>query len=164
MLEWTPYKLFNMVFFIAFLLFARQDLDYSTIVLKVFRTILLSILSFSILAIAGSLGFIVITDLWYRISGKTKGIYFTSKIIIYGFAILLFIGTFLTYFTEPLVSQTGESALIQSFFQAMTAMTTVGFNTIATGNIGAQQRTKNSSSYDFWFSPVFIGQVAINKN
>lgn len=87
----------------------------------------------SVLAIAGSLGFIVITDLWYRISGKTKSLSFTSKIVIYGFIILLLIGTSLTYFTEPLVA--GDSALMKSFFQAMTAMTTVGFNTVATGNL-----------------------------
>lgn len=87
----------------------------------------------SVLAIAGSLGFIVITDLWYRISGKTKSLSFTSKIIIYGFIILLFGGTSLTYFTEPVVA--GDNALMKSFFQAMTAMTTVGFNTVATGNL-----------------------------
>jgi trk system potassium uptake protein TrkH len=117
----------------------------------------------SVLAIAGSLGFIVITDLWYRISGKTKGISFTSKIIIYGFAILLFIGTFLTYFTEPLVSQTGESALMKSFFQAMTAMTTVGFNTIATGNIGAQQRTKTAQATIFGLASCLLGKLRLTK-
>lgn len=89
----------------------------------------------SVLAIAGSLGFIVITDLWYRLSGKSKTISFTSKIIIYGFLILLFIGTSLTYFTEPLVHKTGEGALMKSFFQAMTSMTTVGFNSISTGSL-----------------------------
>ena len=53
----------------------------------------------SVLAIAGSLGFIVITDVWYRIRGKSKAITFTSKIIIYGFIILLGMGTLLFYFT-----------------------------------------------------------------
>lgn len=86
----------------------------------------------SVLAIAGSLGFIVVTDLWYRISGKSKQISFTTKIIIYGFALLLFLGTLITYFTEPLVHSEGN-ALMTSFFQAMTAITTVGFNTTDTG-------------------------------
>jgi hypothetical protein len=31
-------------------------------------------------------------------------------------------------------------------------------------DIGTQQRTKNSSVYDLWFSPVIIGQFTINKN
>ncbi len=88
----------------------------------------------SVLAIAGSLGFIVITDLWYRISGKSKNLSFTTKIITYGFVILLSTGTLLIYFLEPSVQNT-ESSLIISFFQAMTAMTTVGFNTIPTGGL-----------------------------
>jgi len=88
----------------------------------------------SVLAIAGSLGFIVITVLWYRISGKSKSLSFTSKIIIYGFIILLTLGTTVTYFTETLLRDS-ESRLMQSFFQSMSAMTTVGFNTINTGAV-----------------------------
>lgn len=88
----------------------------------------------SILAIAGSLGFIVITDLWYRLRRKSQSISFTTKIITYGFVLLLFIGTTLVYFAEPSV-QNSNSRLSESFFQAMTAMTTVGFNTISTGGL-----------------------------
>lgn len=88
----------------------------------------------SILAIAGSLGFIVITDVWYRIKGKSKEISFTTKIIVYGFLLLLTVGTLLVYFFEPGVQHV-ESSLMMSFFQAMTAMTTVGFNTISTGGL-----------------------------
>lgn len=88
----------------------------------------------SVLAIAGSLGFIVITDLWYRVSGKSKSISFTTKIVSYGFVSLLLIGTILVYLAEPSV-QNSHSQLSESFFQAMTAMTTVGFNTISTGGL-----------------------------
>tara|TARA_R110002049_G_scaffold65731_4_gene172342 strand:+ start:1472 stop:2827 length:1356 start_codon:yes stop_codon:yes gene_type:complete len=88
----------------------------------------------SVLAIAGSLGFIVITDLWYRLSGKSKSISFTTKIVSYGFVLLLLIGTTLVYLAEPSV-QNSNSQLSESFFQAMTAMTTVGFNTISTGGL-----------------------------
>ena len=91
-------------------------------------------ITISILAITGSLGFIVVTDIWYRIKGKSKEISFTTKIIIYGFLLLLISGTVLIYFVEPSV-QNVESRLMTSFFQAMTAMTTVGFNTISTGNL-----------------------------
>lgn len=87
----------------------------------------------SILAISGSLGFIVITDLWYRISGKSKEISFTTKIIIYGFLFLLILGTLLIYSSESLSILGSSSTLMTSFFQAMSAMTTVGFNTIAIG-------------------------------
>lgn len=89
----------------------------------------------AVLAIAGSLGFIVITDLWYRISRKSNKLSFTSKIVIYGFIVLLTLGTAVTYFTEPLVNETGQNVLMKSFFQTMSAMTTVGFNTIATSNL-----------------------------
>lgn len=37
------------------------------------------------------------------------------------------------------------------------------FGLIAGFDIGTQQRTKNSSVYDLWFSPVLIGQYSINK-
>ncbi|WP_010520432.1 potassium transporter TrkG [Aquimarina agarivorans] len=43
----------------------------------------------SVLAISGSLGFIVFTDLWYRITKKSTKLTFTSKIVISGFIILL---------------------------------------------------------------------------
>lgn len=38
------------------------------------------------------------------------------------------------------------------------------FGLIAGFDIGTQQRTQNSSVYDFWFSPVFIGQFTLNHN
>ena len=88
----------------------------------------------SVLAIAGSLGFIVITDLWYRIKRKSRSISFTTKIVFYGFVLLLFIGTCLVYLTEPSI-QGSNAKLSKSFFQAMTAMTTVGLNTIPTGGL-----------------------------
>ncbi|WP_459741649.1 TrkH family potassium uptake protein [Polaribacter sp. OB-PA-B3] len=89
----------------------------------------------SVLAISGSLGFIVITDLWYRIRGKSKEISFTTKIIIYGFLFLLFLGTLLIYTTESSSITGSNSSLMISFFQAMSAMTTVGFNTIPIGEL-----------------------------
>ncbi|MGB0176065.1 MAG: TrkH family potassium uptake protein [Owenweeksia sp.] len=88
----------------------------------------------SILAICGSLGFIVITDLWYRIRGKTRKLTFTTMIILVGFLMLLAFGTLLTFFSEPQVQDLPiYTRWLTSFFQSMTAMTTVGFNTISTG-------------------------------
>ena len=90
----------------------------------------------SILSIAGSLGFIVITDLWYRITGKSKSLTFTTKIIVYGFIVLLGLGTLIIYTTEPLIAAS-SNPLTESFFQSMTAMTTVGFNTVDTGSLSS---------------------------
>ncbi|XOV66713.1 MAG: TrkH family potassium uptake protein [Fluviicola sp.] len=87
----------------------------------------------SILAIAGSLGFIVVTDIWNRITRKSDSLSFTTKLIFYSFIILLTLGTVLIYFTEPATEFDGEKSLLTSFFQTMTAMTTVGFNTVDTG-------------------------------
>ena len=88
----------------------------------------------SVLAITGSLGFIVVTDLWYKFSGQSKNLTFTTKIILYGFLILLGAGTLLVYGYEPEVQGMGGlDKWLASFFQAMTATTTVGFNTIDTG-------------------------------
>lgn len=88
----------------------------------------------SVLAISGSLGFIVITDIWYRITKRSDRFSFTTKIVVYGFITLLTLGTVLFYFTEPSV-QGNEKTLLQSFFQSMTAMTTVGFNTVPIGGL-----------------------------
>ena len=87
----------------------------------------------SILAIAGSVGFILITDVYYRMTGKSKHLNFTTKIVIWGFVILLSLGTIIIYFYEPSVRGGEGNQLLKSFFQSMTAMTTVGFNTIDTG-------------------------------
>lgn len=89
----------------------------------------------SILSIAGSLGFIVITDIWYRVTGRSKQLSFTTKLVVYGFVILLFFGTCNLYFSEPVLHDLVDSSLMASFFQVMSAMTTVGFNTIDIGSL-----------------------------
>ena len=88
----------------------------------------------SVLAITGAMGFIVVTDVWYMMNGKSERLTFTTKIILYGFLVLLGAGTLLVYLYEPEVQGLGEvEKWLTSFFQAMTATTTVGFNTIDTG-------------------------------
>ncbi|WP_422859531.1 TrkH family potassium uptake protein [Flagellimonas sp. S174] len=88
----------------------------------------------SILAISGSLGFIVITDLWYRLRKKTNSISFTTKIVLIGFLVLLTLGTLLFVLKEG-TNDSRISFLLPSFFQAMTSMTTVGFNTLPIGEL-----------------------------
>jgi len=89
----------------------------------------------SILAISGSLGFIVVTDFWNRIAGKTKEITYTTKVIFGVLVVLLLLGTGVIYFGEPSLNQLKPGfRLMISFFQAMSALTTVGFNTIPLGN------------------------------
>jgi trk system potassium uptake protein TrkH len=88
----------------------------------------------SVLALCGSLGFIVVTDLTNRITGKTKKTTYTTRIIFLSIAVLLTLGTTMIYFLEPSVANLGSDRLMVSFFQAMTATTTVGFNTVPLGS------------------------------
>lgn len=89
----------------------------------------------SVLAICGSMGFIVVTDFWNRLSGKSSEITFTTKIILGITTFLLFFGTIMIYFFEPSVEAYAEDKLLVSFFQSMSALTTVGFNTIPLGEL-----------------------------
>jgi trk system potassium uptake protein TrkH len=91
-------------------------------------------LTISILCISGSLGFIVVTDLWYRIRKKTNQLSFTSKIVSVGLVFLLFLGTAMAYFFEPSI-KSSEHQWLNAFFLAMTSVTTVGFSTIPTGKL-----------------------------
>lgn len=86
----------------------------------------------SVLSICGSLGFIVVTDFWNRISGKTRAITYTTKIIFGVLFLLLTIGTLMIYYFEPSVQHLEKKGLV-AFFQTMTALTTVGFNTVPLG-------------------------------
>lgn len=88
----------------------------------------------SMLAICGSLGFIVVTDIWLWLKRKAHSISFTTKIIFIGFFTLLTLGTLFFYFLEPSINQLeGKERFYGAFFQAMTSMTTVGFNTVDFG-------------------------------
>lgn len=87
----------------------------------------------SVLSICGSLGFIVVTDVWNRISGKTKKITYTTKTIFGVSFTLLLIGTLMIYFDNATAHHFSDSQLMTSFFQAMSALTTVGFNTVPIG-------------------------------
>lgn len=88
----------------------------------------------SFLAIGGSLGFIVVTDfaLWFK--NRAHPISFTTKIVLVGFVLLLSFGFGFFYFYEPTITALeGSSRFYAAFFQSMTAMTTVGFNTVDFG-------------------------------
>lgn len=88
----------------------------------------------SVLSICGALGFIVVTDIGYRLLGRTKKITYTTKVIFLMFFLLLITGTVIMYCYEPsLANYHGYHRWMVAFFQAMTAITTVGFNTVPIG-------------------------------
>lgn len=81
----------------------------------------------SCLALAGSMGFIVVTDVFNFIRRKTKTISLTTKIIVLATFGMLAFGTFTLFFTSPGITWW------EACFQSIAAMTTVGFNTVDIG-------------------------------
>ncbi len=87
------------------------------------------------LSYAGAMGFIVISDLWRKLTVRRYRVTFTTKVIVSITTIVTLWGTMHLFFFEPSFRQfaPGERVLV-SVFQTMSAMTTVGFNTV---NMGA---------------------------
>jgi trk system potassium uptake protein TrkH len=85
----------------------------------------------SVLSISGAIGFIVFVDAFNYISRKTPHLSFTSRIIIRTTAYILIAGTIIILITEG-SSWEGASyeKVLYSFFQTMSAMSTVGFNSV----------------------------------
>lgn len=81
-----------------------------------------------LLSFLGAIGFIVVVDLWRKISGKKKEITFTSKIILTFTVGVIILGSALLFISEPYLA--AHSREWPSLFQSMTALTTVGFNTV----------------------------------
>jgi trk system potassium uptake protein TrkH len=91
-----------------------------------------------LLSLLGALGFIVLVDVWRRITGKIPHITFTSNVILRMSFILLIGGGILILIIEPSTQFIPrESRVMTSFFQAMTAMTTVGFNSVPIGKLAS---------------------------
>ena len=91
------------------------------------------------LSYLGAVGFIVCVDVWRKVTGKVQKVTLTTKIILHATFWIALVGTVHLFIAEPSIrSLPPEQRLLASAFQAMTAMTTVGFNTIP---ISAVSRT-----------------------
>lgn len=88
------------------------------------------------LSYAGAMGFIVISDLWRKLSHRGHRVTFTTKVILSITLLITLWGTCHLYFFEPSfrVYPAGERLLV-SVFQTMSAMTTVGYNTVDVGAV-----------------------------
>lgn len=90
----------------------------------------------AVLSYLGAVGFIVFVDVWRRLQGKIENVTLTTKIILWATFYVSIIGTFIFFITEPTVqNMPADKRLLASFFQVMTAMTTVGFNTLPIGSL-----------------------------
>ncbi|MGB0563500.1 MAG: TrkH family potassium uptake protein [Spirulinaceae cyanobacterium] len=114
----------------GFSIFPNSLVDFSD---NLFVNAVISLLSF-----AGAIGFIVVSDVWLNFRHQRNRITLTTKIILtatFGFVLagwlFLFFGD-----AEIAILPLGERFLV-SGFQAMTAMTTVGFNTYPIGELAS---------------------------
>lgn len=88
------------------------------------------------LSFFGAIGFIVFMDYWNMATGRVKSITLTSKIILWMTFWMVCAGTLLLFLGEPsLQSRPPDERILASFFQAMTSMTTVGFNTVGVSGL-----------------------------
>lgn len=91
-------------------------------------------LTVAALSYVGAMGFIVITDMIYKLKKRGYELTFTTRVIMIVTAIMTIGGTLILFFS-PTVSTAGSRGdrMLISFFQTMSAMTTVGFNTVDLG-------------------------------
>lgn len=84
----------------------------------------------SCLSILGAIGFLVISDIWQSSTGRKRGITFTTRIILYVTSLLIGMGFILLFlFDSSLQDVSLGERILAAWFQSVTALTTVGFNT-----------------------------------
>jgi len=100
-------------------------------------------LTLNILCFLGSIGFIVLQDVWLAFRYKqTHRITFTSQIIVSLTLLVFVIGTPLIYFSEPTIQQLPAfNRLLAASFQVISASTTAGFNSIPIGSLSTASIT-----------------------
>jgi trk system potassium uptake protein TrkH len=92
----------------------------------------------STLSILGALGFLVVVDLWQKLRGDARPLMFSSAVILRITLALILGGALFLAFADPQISAIeGPGRWYAAFFQAMTASTTVGFNTVPISGIDA---------------------------
>ncbi len=105
--------------------------------LEAFRTDPVVNLTIAALSYLGAIGFIVMLDLWRRLVGRSKRMTLTSRLILVVTMWFTVGATMLIFLSDPLIGELPPAdRLLTSFFQAMTAMTTVGFNTYPIADFG----------------------------
>jgi trk system potassium uptake protein TrkH len=87
-------------------------------------------ITIAILSTSGAIGFIAYVDIWRSIRGKQDRMTFTTGIIIRTTLLLIILGTMIIALTEDFdKSLPPETRILKAFFQSMTSVTTVGFDT-----------------------------------
>ena len=90
------------------------------------------------LSILGAMGFLIVVDTWRTLTGQARWLGFSSKVIVRMTLAFLVVGTVVLFVVEPgIAALPPTERLLAAFFQTMTATTTVGFNTVPIGGMGA---------------------------
>jgi trk system potassium uptake protein TrkH len=89
----------------------------------------------STLSLSGAIGFLVMSDVFLSFTGRRERQTLTTRIILHATFWMLLVGWLLIFLIEPTFGDLPvEQRLMSSGFQAMTALTTVGFNTQPIGD------------------------------
>ncbi|MGD1856574.1 MAG: TrkH family potassium uptake protein [Leptolyngbyaceae cyanobacterium] len=91
----------------------------------------------SILSMLGAVGFLVASDVWQSLVKRRRSMTLTTKVILSFTSFFLIAGFLLLLFFDTSMQDLpmGER-ILSAWFQAMTALTTVGFNTHPIGSLG----------------------------
>lgn len=88
------------------------------------------------LSLSGAIGFLVMSDMFWSFTGRRDKKTLTSRIILHATFWTLIVGWVLVFLIEPSLRELpSEQRLMVSGFQAMTSLTTVGFNTVPIGGL-----------------------------
>lgn len=91
----------------------------------------------SVLSLLGAVGFLVASDLWQSVVKRRRAMSLTTKVIVFFTGCFIFAGFVLLFvFDSSLQPLPMGERLLAAWFQSMTAMTTVGFNTHPIGSLG----------------------------
>lgn len=94
------------------------------------------LLVISALSLLGAIGFLVAGECWDRLRGRQRRLSISARVILSITAATIGLGTLVLALTEPLITAMPPGPrILNAFFQAMTAATTVGFNAIPTDGI-----------------------------
>ncbi|UOM35288.1 TrkH family potassium uptake protein [Acuticoccus sp. I52.16.1] len=91
----------------------------------------------AVLSLMGAIGFIVVSDCWRALSGQERRLGTTSRTILFVTLAIISAAFLVILVTDEGIADLplGERALA-AFFQAMSASTTVGFDTVPIGTLG----------------------------
>lgn len=85
------------------------------------------------ISLLGALGFLVVSELWDRLRGRRTELGVTSRLVLRALPLLLLGGAALLMAVEPAIrDRPWPEAILAALFQALSATTTVGFNSIPT--------------------------------